>query len=142
MRLGAIHSARMHAEGAESSPELWSNEDWIEHFSEEERLFFPLLPPQVSSKLIAGHKKFRQEISLYGKITSVDLLAEHAKEEDQLAEWLLNESDARTGQSLTVDLNSKPAPEPSFSKNMLLGAAVVLVGVGLIVSGAMSSQNA
>lgn len=129
MRLGAIHSARMHAAGADANPERWTRGDWLMHFEEEERLFFPLLPRAVADPLYQEHQKFRQEILTNGFITSKSLLQTHATMEDNWAERMLNDLESRpktagsVGQSL-----------PTITRNMAAGVIAALLGVGFIAS--------
>jgi hypothetical protein len=106
VRLGAVHTAKMHAKGAAENPDQWSEQDWGLHMLEEEKLFFPLLPAHVSRQFVQEHELFRQEFKKFGKIKSLDVLKAHSARENMWAEKLLMESDAHVG----VEYSVTPAP--------------------------------
>lgn len=86
-RLGARHAAYMHDLAARGVPHEWTREDWLLHFREEEVLLFPLLIARghgpLVRKLAGEHAFFRNELTQYGRIVSLDRMDKHAEIEDQ-----------------------------------------------------------
>jgi hypothetical protein len=138
VRLGAIHTARMHAAKAAINPNRWMPEDWYAHMDEEERLFFPLLPEPVAAQLIEEHHQFDRELKIYGRITSDTILEQHSAAEDAWAEYLMtymapakiiapgNEHGAATGAIETAESGGGSGP---FW--VMLGALIVIGGGAL-----------
>lgn len=84
-RRGARHACvQRKAERAEAH---WSAADWLAHFDEEERLFCPLLPPDVAQRIRDDHKRFRAQIRVYGRVDMAQM-KEHAQLEDRWADRL------------------------------------------------------
>jgi uncharacterized iron-regulated membrane protein len=142
VRLGAMHTARMHAAGAAAFPNQWSAEQWYQHMDEEEKLFFPLLPKMVRDQFVAQHARFRKELAIYYRITSIDLLEDHSRAEDEWAVYLLQHmskpADDKAARVAGIDRAQKMAVNaiPFATAGGLFGA--VLWGIKGIVIGAVA----
>lgn len=96
-RLGGTHARSMRAAGKTKTGE-WNAREWLSHIAEEERLFFPLLPPGVRAALLRDHEEIRAKLARpRGKVAD-RFAAAHAELEDQWAEaiakrnnWSLHE---------------------------------------------------
>jgi DUF438 domain-containing protein len=86
-RLGAAHAARMHEVMVQDPNHPWSVQDWLLHFSEEERFIFPMMVRvgmrAAVERLARDHGIFREQFRRFGNVDR-RLLDEHAKFEDQL----------------------------------------------------------
>jgi len=138
VRLGAIHTARMHASGAAQNPDKWTADDWYAHMEEEERLLFPLLPKPVATQLIEEHRQFKQELKIYGRILSEVVLEQHSAAEDTWAEYLMTymppakiQSAAERASVGAADATTDASQSQDGSFWVMLGA-MIIIGAGAL----------
>ena len=90
--LGAEKTARMHARSGDE----WSDQDWLDHFEEEERILLPLLIERHLSReahrIATEHKVMLRYKKRHG-VWPMDALMEHAAYEDYLVANFLGDLD-------------------------------------------------
>lgn len=140
-RLGAVHTARMHANGAAEHPDRWSERDWLLHMEEEKNLFFPLLPKDVSAQFLREHAQFQQELLDHGKIVSVNLLQAHSDRENLWAEKILRDREAAQAQNpqpAQAKVSGLARMGQALTPKISSALVVIVVGIGILVTGALT----
>lgn len=137
IKLGAIHTARMHAADAAKSPNNWMPEDWYAHMEEEERLFFPLLPAAVAAQMIEEHHKFANELKIYGRIQSDTILEQHSDSENTWAEYLMAhlEPEAKGASAAGTGAHTGAMTEPRVITGTFVAALAMIAGLGIWIAG-------
>lgn len=134
IKLGAIHTARMHAADAAKSPNNWMPEDWYAHMEEEERLFFPLLPAAVAAQMIEEHHKFRTELKIYGRIQSDTILEQHSNAENAWAEYLMAHLEPGASGAKAAGARTGAEAQHDTISGTFVAALAIIAGLGILIA--------